>query len=189
MKPRLNAGMFLYTQQNQENSNFTEIAKLFQATKQLWFYCLSRDVTRQRSLHTVAVLVTTVKPGNYTGTISFVFGAVAFAQQNSSPLFTSSFLCDKRDLMLSQKKSDVSVKEKKKLLLVMCVNGCSWHTWTQERWEPNKTFHFLKKKRGKRGVATTFHHLGIRRTHTRVGRWSIEMIKSVIIFCTVDQGL
>lgn len=29
MKPRLNAGMFLYTQQNQENSNFTEIAKLF----------------------------------------------------------------------------------------------------------------------------------------------------------------
>lgn len=60
---------------------------------------------------------------------------------------------------------------------------------THMRWEPNKTFHFLKKKRGKRGVATTFHHLGIRRTHMRVGRWSIEMIKSVIIFCTVDQGL
>ena len=129
MKPRLNTRMFPYTQQNQEKPNFTEIAKLFQATKQLWFYCLSQDVTRQRSLHTVA-LVTTAKPGNYTGTISFVFGVVAFTQLNSSPLFTSSFLCDKRDLMLLQKNHGRFWEKKKKKPSVMCVNGWSSHTHT-----------------------------------------------------------
>lgn len=133
MKPRLNAGMFLYTQQNQENSNFTEMAKLFQATKQLWFYCLSQDVTRQRSPHTVVLLVTTVKPGNYTGTISFVFGAAAFAQQNSSPVvYKLISLWQKRFDAFAEKITDVSA-EKKKASSVMCVNGCSWHTWTQER--------------------------------------------------------
>lgn len=146
MKPRLNAGMFLYTQQNQENSNFTEIAKLFQATKQLWFYCLSRDVTRQRSLHTVAVLVTTVKPGNYTGTISFVFGAVAFAQQNSSPLFTSSFLCDKRDSMLSQKKSQTFLRKKKKSFFLWCVWTAAADTHEHRRDESQtKLFIFWRR--------------------------------------------
>lgn len=190
MKPRLNAGMFLYTQQNQENSNFTEIAKLFSSHETIMILLpFTRRNETKKSSHGRCSCDDSKAWKLHRNNLLCVWSRGVRTTEQQPVVYKLISLWQKRFDAFAEKITDVSEKEKKKLLLVMCVNGCSWHTWTQERWEPNKTFHFLKKKRGKRGVATTFHHLGIRRTHMRVGRWSIEMIKSVIIFCTMDQGL
>lgn len=69
-------------------------------------------------------------------------------------------------------------------------NSGSWLTSTQKE-KSLWTFTLEEKNgeiQGQLSMAPTFHHLGIRCTQMRVGRWSIDIIRGVI-FCTGPRYL